>query len=343
MENILGALALIFFATLEGYAMTKSGIESPHFFRSQMVFTSFAILKFFLGCMGSSLFFQGLMRTFAPDRFDSTRMFVIYAIPYWRSISGCFVLGIGMYIAGTGPTMTGAQLSMGISSAPYMFAGALAGGAVFGILEKPLGLKNSPKGNVRETSLDGRFGVSYESIAIPAGVALVAAAYQLERIFPHGPDAKVFGVAALDLSSVWPGLVVGLNQIPLRLIKKTGQGGSTAIMNIISTLTGGLISPSYKMTSIASAFQFLFVYIGLGLGAQLCCQSTLGYEAPLGYNPMPSFLGAFLGLFGSRLAGGCTCGHGITGTSELSLSSMAGATSIFAGGIAAGIVHSSMQ
>lgn len=322
--------------------MTQSGIESPHFFRAQMVFASFAILKFFLGCMGSSLVFQGLMRKLAPTRFDSTRMFVMYAVPYWRSIPGCFVLGIGMYISGTGPTMTGAQVAMGISSAPYMLAGALAGGVVFGILEKPLGLKNSPRGDVRETSLDGRLGISYETIAIPAGIALIAAACQLESIFPHGPDADDYGASTLRVSPVWPGIVVGLNQIPLRLIKHTGQGGSTSIMNVVATVTGGRISSQYKMTSLASAYQFIFVYVGLGLGARLCCQSAPGYAAPAGYSSAASFMGAFLGLFGSRLAGGCTCGHGITGTSELSLSSLAGAASIFAGGIATGIVHSSL-
>lgn len=43
--------------------------------------------------------------------------------------------------------------------------------------------------------------------------------------------------------------------------------------------------------------------------------------------------GAFLGL-GSRWAGGCTSGHGISGTSQLSILSWAAAASFFAGGIA---------
>jgi hypothetical protein len=43
--------------------------------------------------------------------------------------------------------------------------------------------------------------------------------------------------------------------------------------------------------------------------------------------------GAFLGV-GSRWAGGCTSGHGISGTSQLSVLSWAAAGAFFAGGIA---------
>jgi len=38
-------------------------------------------------------------------------------------------------------------------------------------------------------------------------------------------------------------------------------------------------------------------------------------------------------LFGSRAAGGCTCGHGISGMSELSLQSVVGTMGIFGGAI----------
>ena len=47
-----------------------------------------------------------------------------------------------------------------------------------------------------------------------------------------------------------------------------------------------------------------------------------------------SFIGGVLVLLGSRLAGGCTSGHGISGTMQLAVSSWVAAMCFFAGGIA---------
>eukprot|EP00591_Stephanopyxis_turris_P011175 CAMPEP_0195517900 /NCGR_PEP_ID=MMETSP0794_2-20130614/11812_1 /TAXON_ID=515487 /ORGANISM="Stephanopyxis turris, Strain CCMP 815" /LENGTH=349 /DNA_ID=CAMNT_0040646777 /DNA_START=81 /DNA_END=1130 /DNA_ORIENTATION=- len=343
MGNIFSAAVLTCFGALEGYAMALSGIPSPHFFRGQMTFKSFAIMKFFLGGVGSSMVAQGAMSAISPDRFEATRTLTNWEIPYSRTIPGCFILGIGMYVAGSGPTMIGAQLCMGLASAPYILAGALAGGTAFGVLQKPLGLhKPYPKGEKKQTSVDGRLGFKYETLAVPAGVLLLGISYGLEHVFPHVIESARDGVPVLSISPFWSSLAVGLNQIPIRIIKKTGQGGSTSVMNFVSTVTGGLISPQHKMTKIADAYQLLFVFVGIGSGAWLLINSTPDYAAPKGYSPVASAIGGFLGIFGSRIADGCTCGHGISGMSELSFSSIAGAMSIFAGGIFAGVVHSGL-
>ncbi len=46
-----------------------------------------------------------------------------------------------------------------------------------------------------------------------------------------------------------------------------------------------------------------------------------------------TFAGGFLILFGARLAGGCTSGHVISGTSQLAVSGMVFALAVFAAGI----------
>lgn len=48
-----------------------------------------------------------------------------------------------------------------------------------------------------------------------------------------------------------------------------------------------------------------------------------------------ALVGGALVLFGARLAGGCTSGHGITGALQLALSSWVALAGIFAGGVAA--------
>ncbi len=51
-----------------------------------------------------------------------------------------------------------------------------------------------------------------------------------------------------------------------------------------------------------------------------------------------AFIGGVIILFGARLAGGCTTGHGISGTLKLVLASWVAVISMFAGGIVTAII-----
>jgi uncharacterized membrane protein YedE/YeeE len=55
-------------------------------------------------------------------------------------------------------------------------------------------------------------------------------------------------------------------------------------------------------------------------------------------SPLAAILGGFSMIFGARLAGGCTSGHGISGMATMSLSSFVTVASMFAGGIASAAV-----
>ncbi len=61
------------------------------------------------------------------------------------------------------------------------------------------------------------------------------------------------------------------------------------------------------------------------------------WEERFGHTPLKRVLVAFVGgsvlLFGARLAGGCPSGHGISGVSQLSVSSMVAMVGFVAGGI----------
>eukprot|EP00961_Rhodomonas_salina_P260978 3527176-Rhodomonas_salina.1 len=113
-------------------------------------------------------------------------------------------------------------------------------------------------------------------------------------------------------------------------------------MNTVSTITNGLISPKHKMTKLSDSYQLLYVYVGMGVGTWLAIQQMPEWDAPPDFGAPAALLGGALAAFGARWAGGCTCGHGVSGVSELSLSSWAGAAFIFIGGIAAGLAHSAL-
>jgi len=85
----------------------------------------------------------------------------------------------------------------------------------------------------------------------------------------------------------------------------------------------GIVIGSFVSARLSGAFNFAFV-------------PSLWQEA-VGSNSLIRLSVAFVGGiamgFGARWAGGCTSGHGISGTMQLAVSSWIAAISIFAGGI----------
>lgn len=326
---------------VEGAVFAMSGVIAPGFFREQMRLESFTIMKLFLSACGSSMATQSILSYFAPAQFEKSRFYTNQHVPVSRALPGCLVLGVGMYVGASGPTMISSQLGVGVVDMWFGLIGALGGASAFSLVEKTINLspitKSKPE---KKQSIDATLGKRYEEVAMPMGLTLLGAACVLEVLFPHSLEVARLGIPEASVLPSLAGILVGLNQIPTRLITADGKGGSTCVMNIVSTLSGGAISPRHKLSSLReNAFQLLFVYGGAGLGSWYFAPST----PPGGVGPLPSFIGGFLALFGARYAAGCTCGQGISGVSELAPTSLAAAMCIFAGGIATATVHKAVQ
>uniref|UniRef100_A0A0G4HJ53 Uncharacterized protein n=1 Tax=Chromera velia CCMP2878 TaxID=1169474 RepID=A0A0G4HJ53_9ALVE len=333
--DVMKGVALVGFGALEGYAFTRTGILDPQAMRQQMLFKSMIIMKLFLSAVGASLLFQTPMSFIDKKHFAATRGYNKKALTYSRVMLGCAILGVGMFLCGSGPTLMPSQLAAGVGSALSMLAGAFAGGLVYGLLEPSL-FSGAPSVKPADP-LDKN--TSYASVAFPMGVVLVGAVVGLEWFWPHSGDvAQLTSTVPNPWLPLYAGVAIGFNQIPMRLLADRGQGGSTPVMNIISTATLGKVAPKMKMATVASTFQTLYVYPGTFLGAWLAMVHMGWPQAAVGPSSLVAFAGGFLMLFGGRFADGCTCGHGITGMSELSPVSVAGAMCIFGGGIAAGVV-----
>lgn len=329
--TVLGTAAIVGFGMLEGVAFTAAGLASPIAMKEQMTFKGFAILKMFLSALGSSMVAQSLL-DMNGTTFEKTRHYSRRVLRPSVVATGCAILGVGMYLAGSGPTMMPSQLAVGIPSAPAILAGAFAGGVTFSLIEKYL----PSHGCAAPTQPLDHFK-GYSKIAIPLGVAMIGASFGLEKAFPSsGEWSKTLASGAS--SAIIPtlaGLILGLNQIPLRLIAGRGQGGSTSVLNILSTCTGGLIQPKHRLTNLFDALPTIYVYPATFLGALLTMKMLPITYAPVEQSQLEAFVGGFLMLLGARIADGCTCGHGITGCSELMPTSFLGAACIFGGGMAA--------
>lgn len=258
-------------------------------------------------------------------------------VGYARAMGGCAILGVGMAICGAGPTMIPGTLAAKSGGSLYTFLGALVGAALWAIVEKPffsLDIRRKP-GQI--TTLDHKLGVSYASIAMPAGLAMLGATAALEYAWPHKGDMTRTGMnLAAPMLPILAGVAIGFNQLPLRLLSGKGQGGATSVMNIVSTVTAGKLAPAFKLNSLGSASQLVYLYIGTVVGAYFAMTQEPSYTPHPGFGDTMAFIGGAVMLFGARMAYGCTCGHGISGMSELAMQSIAGGMSIFGAGILTG-------
>ncbi len=148
------------------------------------------------------------------------------------------------------------------------------------------------------------------------------------------------------------GLIGALSMLTFYFSDKP-LGASTAYARLAGMLgkrlapkhTAGLKFYQEKKPAIDWGVMLLFgVIIGAFLAAWHGNELTFEWLPPLwiarfGNDSLllrlgTAFFGAILMAFGARLAGGCTSGHGISGTLQLSLGSWISVICFFAGGIA---------
>lgn len=153
------------------------------------------------------------------------------------------------------------------------------------------------------------------------------------------------------------GAIIGLLQIPAFLLMDTGLGASSSFVKIAGHLAlladAGAADATYftkYVTSSKYVWQTALV-VGIALGAFLSMRLSGAKRKPVsdvwqgafgvtsaGSRYVMAFAGGFILLFGARLASGCTSGHGLTGMSQLAVSSSVVVASIFAGGITTALI-----
>jgi uncharacterized membrane protein YedE/YeeE len=168
------------------------------------------------------------------------------------------------------------------------------------------------------------------------GISQSEALMGLEAVF-----IAIITAAALTSSSetrglvhpVVGGLLIGATQLLSIVSRKTLLGTSTSFEEVGNyfwwATKGG--NPALKPES----YKNVVFTTGLVLGAWAISSYSPSASAAqeLYVSPSRAVLGGVLLAVGSRMAGGCTSGHGISGVSLLSLSSFVTVAAMFAGGI----------
>lgn len=251
---------------------------------------------------------------------------------YDGNIVGGALLGAGMALSAACPGVAFAQAGLGLGSAQYALQGALAGGVVYsGVLapviarrRKALSLDASPA-TVHETLGVSRTAalVGMEALygAVVASAILYAPPTPFRPLVAPAVGGLLLGGAQF-LSLLLRGTLIGVSSAFEDMGKYAvwlggGGGAKTAPKSYTSLLFAGAMA--------AGAFALGQVYPGV-----------VPPEDPR-VTAVNAVAGGFLFAVGSRIAGGCTSGHGISGISLLSISSFLTIASTFAGGAAAAL------
>jgi len=242
------------------------------------------------------------------------------------------MIGLGMTLSGACPGTVFVQLITQVMSAVPTLLGAMAGGILY--------VKFAEVLRERQVHVSAR-AVPPDELTIPSitktdpQVAIVAYEALLASVLislNHVQSSPTY-----LLSPFVGGLLIGAAQLasivltgnPLGVSKVYEEFGSW-FWWLVANVKGQTRLPKPSTASIQFALS-----VALGTYLLVLFRPELTTRGSTATSNIMSFAGGFVMAFGSRLAGGCTSGHGISGMSNLALSSIYTVASMFAGGIAA--------
>ena len=238
-----------------------------------------------------------------------------------------------MALSGSCPGTLYAQLAAGAKTGMYALGGAIVGGILWtGPVSKAVKSQRE-KNSVRPQpgTLPEQLGLSRNAAVVLLEVAFLAVLTATTVYSPPSPTAKVSGIVG--------GMFIAASQLVSLVTRKSLIGVSGSFEeagNFFWWLAKGDAHARPKSS------QNLVFAAGVAAGAWTLLQwaPTLADGPIHEVAPELAVLGGVLMAIGSRMAGGCTSGHGISGISLLSMSSVITIATTFAvGGAVAKLVY----
>ena len=265
--------------------------------------------------------------------------------PYVGNIVGGLCVGAGLALTGACPGTVIAQAAIGILSGFYVAFGGLLGGIGFVELATLLRHTSTATGKKSSSSsskvppndassgpklppaytVSAKLGVPENTVLLAYEVLCTITIGLLARYAPNERSSIV--------NPILGGLALGSAQALSMLLTRKTIGVSTAYEQLGRDFWNTLLPSRHAKASSHSAVTFA---IGTYLGARLLAAYMPMVVAIDEMKPIGSLAGVAGGMitvFGARLAGGCTIGHGISGTATLSLASFVTVGAICAGGV----------
>lgn len=326
-----------------------------------MRMTDFIMMKMFLSALLVSCIITSILYESTRDFSKKIRSTIkCRPIGYPATILGGTMVGIGMVLSGSCPGSVFPQIGGGITLSYFTIAGGLTGALCYGLVDDHIKqFKLAGSSVITSTTLDELLNLRFSLVAGGMAACLFVILLLLEVYTTPMPYLIVYSPSSssnyffngIYMHPCLSGAIVGLLQIPLMLIVGKGLGTSSSYVAVV----GAAFTPILDVSGVKSNYLTtgrkdrsmwvqLFFTVSAIAGAAISSTSSGTYGSinanriEKNLSPVVVFFGGFIMLFGSRLGGGCTSGHGITGNSLLSLSSLVGTASMFGGGILLAII-----
>ncbi|XP_022095447.1 uncharacterized protein LOC110981813 [Acanthaster planci] len=333
-------------------ALKIQAVFEPATIRDQFVYSRFIMLKTFLSALTTSIICFCLLAALPPTRKYFLQIRQGYLACLTRkgalmSVSGGVVLGAGMALCASCPGIVLAQIGASVPNAGYTLLGCFAGVLLYALTESSV--RNLFASSLRKPqTVDHYLGIPYPLLGVTTATLTSSVVFIFESLFPWqtqyegwnaGPGESLLAVRA------WPpymsGILIGLLQVPVIFTVGDTVGGSQSYCTMLSqlcvsrTLEEKMPYLTQYKRGIDNWWQVLFVIGAVG-GACISAASSSSLGAAGGITPTAAFVGGVLMLYGARMAGGCTSGHGLSGFGLMMALSAVTVPAMFAGGTAMG-------
>ncbi|KAK4091043.1 hypothetical protein Purlil1_4623 [Purpureocillium lilacinum] len=326
-----------------GAAMVAAGFANPAVVVSQMKFESWHMFQAFLAATASSAVIYSIAEKLGYVKIQprSSSPLGLFS-RYDGNVLGGALLGAGMALSGSCPGTLYAQLATGVRTGFFALAGALAGGVLWTGYLAPLVKRRREDGAIKPES-----GVISEMLGLSraATLVLLEAACVAVVVATAGGVKSTTGGALIPAGAVG-GLLIGLAQLVSLVTRRTMVGISGSFEDAGNHFWW-LVRDGAAAEKRPRTYQNMLFAAGAGVGAWAIARAlpdSVVFGAVAGplleVPPLRAVLGGVLMGVGSRLAGGCTSGHGISGMSLLSASSVVTIASTFgAGALVATLIY----
>lgn len=343
-----------------GLALEKGRVFEPRSIRCQFTYQTWIMMKMFLSAVATGLLCLGALSIlpFTKQSFENARQEYVSCLTTKGVLTatiGGMLLGAGMALSGACPGMVLAQVGawVGGGSGLVTFVGCLTGAFVYGVcnpfFEKHLG-RSAPYQKQLADDWISKLPFAFFAFSLCAVMAVIVVGLEFWKpwrteILPS--PAENFTTTWFMTDYAWPpyvaGILIGCLQIPLVLVVKDTIGGSSSYCTISSQVLvtkrmEAAIPYLAKFKRGVSSWWQVFFVLGVIFGAMLSSLISHTIAQTDGVGWAVSFIGGFVMLFGARVGGGCTSGHGLSGVGVLALVSFVAVASMFVGGTIVGVI-----
>ncbi|KAL6862791.1 hypothetical protein ACO1O0_003029 [Amphichorda felina] len=309
-----------------GAAMLASGFHHPSVVISQLRFDNWHMFQAFITATAASAAIYSVAERlgYVSLKPRSNSPLGLFA-KYDGNIIGGALLGAGMALSGSCPGTLLAQIGAGVRSGLFTLQGALLGGIIWsGFLSRAVKARNEKAGTRTDTStLSEQLGLSRCTTVTAFEMACIAFVATTTLLATPASEPKILGAVG--------GLLIATAQLISIVTRRTMMGVSGSYEDFgkhFWSLLGGADSAARP------GFGNMVFAAGMCAGSFALAKAVpeLVGGPVTEISPVLATVGGAIMVIGSRMAGGCTSGHGISGISLLSTSSVITIASAFAAG-----------